>query len=31
MKRGEVIILMVPDTSDVETVIFGENGVAELF
>lgn len=26
---GEVIIVMVPDTPDVETVLFGENGVAE--
>jgi 2-hydroxy-3-oxopropionate reductase len=25
---GEVIIVMVPDTPDVETVLFGENGVA---
>ncbi len=28
-ERGEVIIVMVPDTPDVETVLFGENGVAE--
>ncbi len=28
-ERGEVIIIMVPDTPDVETVLFGENGVAE--
>ncbi len=27
--RGEVIIIMVPDTPDVETVLFGENGVAK--
>jgi 2-hydroxy-3-oxopropionate reductase len=27
--RGEVIIIMVPDTPDVETVLFGANGVAE--
>ena len=26
---GEVIIIMVPDTPDVEAVLFGENGVAE--
>lgn len=26
---GEVIILMVPDTPEVEVVLFGENGVAE--
>ena len=26
---GEVIIVMVPDTPDVETVLFGANGVAE--
>jgi 2-hydroxy-3-oxopropionate reductase len=28
-ERGKVIIVMVPDTQDVETVLFGENGVAE--
>ena len=28
-ERGEVIIIMVPDTPDVEMVLFGENGVAE--
>lgn len=28
-ERGEVIIIMVPDTPDVEIVLFGENGVAE--
>ena len=28
-ERGEVIIIMVPDTPDVETVLFRENGVAE--
>ncbi len=28
-ERSEVIIIMVPDTPDVETVLFGENGVAE--
>jgi len=28
-ETGEVIIVMVPDTPDVETVLFGENGVAE--
>ena len=27
--KGEVIIVMVPDTPDVETVLFGANGVAE--
>lgn len=27
--KGEVIIIMVPDTPDVEMVLFGENGVAE--
>ena len=27
--RGEVIIVMVPDTPDVEMVLFGANGVAE--
>jgi len=26
---GEVIIVMVPDTPDVEVVLFGENGVAD--
>lgn len=26
--RSDVIIIMVPDTPDVETVLFGENGVA---
>ena len=26
---GEVIILMVPDTPDVQSVLFGDNGVAE--
>ena len=26
---GDVIIIMVPDTPDVESVLFGENGVAE--
>lgn len=28
-EKGEVIIVMVPDTPDVETVLFGENGVAD--
>jgi len=28
-EHGEVIIIMVPDTPDVETVLFGENGVAD--
>ena len=28
-KLGEVIIVMVPDTPDVEKVLFGENGVAD--
>ena len=28
-ENGEVIIIMVPDTPDVEKVLFGENGVAE--
>jgi len=28
-QAAEVIILMVPDTADVEHVLFGENGVAE--
>jgi len=28
-EKGEVIIVMVPDTPDVEKVLFGENGVAE--
>jgi len=28
-ETGEVIIVMVPDTPDVETVLFGANGVAE--
>ena len=28
-EKGEVIIVMVPDTPDVETVLFGANGVAE--
>ncbi|MEE4313956.1 MAG: 2-hydroxy-3-oxopropionate reductase [Desulfofustis sp.] len=28
-EAAEVIILMVPDTPDVEAVLFGENGVAE--
>jgi len=27
--KGEVIIVMVPDTPDVETVLFGENGVTD--
>ena len=27
--RAEVVFLMVPDTPDVETVLFGEHGVAE--
>jgi 2-hydroxy-3-oxopropionate reductase len=27
-KAAEVVILMVPDTPDVETVLFGQNGVA---
>jgi 2-hydroxy-3-oxopropionate reductase len=27
-KTAEIIIIMVPDTPDVETVLFGENGVA---
>jgi 2-hydroxy-3-oxopropionate reductase len=28
-EMGDVIIIMVPDTPDVEKVLFGENGVAE--
>jgi 2-hydroxy-3-oxopropionate reductase len=28
-EMGDVIIIMVPDTPDVEIVLFGENGVAE--
>ena len=28
-ETGEIIILMVPDTPEVEVVLFGENGVAE--
>jgi len=28
-ETGEVVIVMVPDTPDVEVVLFGENGVAE--
>jgi len=28
-EAGDVIIIMVPDTSDVETVLFGQDGVAE--
>jgi len=28
-EKGDVIIIMVPDTPDVETVLFGENGVAD--
>ena len=28
-RSAEVVILMVPDTPDVEAVLFGENGVAE--
>ena len=28
-QQGEVVIVMVPDTPDVEAVLFGENGVAE--
>lgn len=28
-ERGDVIIIMVPDTPDVEKVLFGENGVAD--
>jgi 2-hydroxy-3-oxopropionate reductase len=28
-EMGEVVIVMVPDTPDVEVVLFGENGVAE--
>ena len=28
-EKGEVIIVMVPDTPDVEKVLFGENGVAD--
>lgn len=28
-EAGEVVVLMVPDTADVETVLFGEHGVAE--
>jgi 2-hydroxy-3-oxopropionate reductase len=28
-ETGDVVIIMVPDTPDVETVLFGENGVAE--
>ena len=28
-EKGDVIIVMVPDTPDVETVLFGANGVAD--
>mgnify|MGYP001820119588 FL=1 len=28
-EKGDVIIVMVPDTPDVETVLFGKNGVAD--
>ena len=28
-QSGEIIIIIVPDTPDVETVLFGDNGVAE--
>ena len=28
-ERGDIIIIMVPDTPDVEKVLFGENGVAD--
>ena len=28
-EKSDIIIVMVPDTSDVESVLFGENGVAE--
>jgi 2-hydroxy-3-oxopropionate reductase len=28
-EKGDVIIIMVPDTPDVEIVLFGEKGVAE--
>jgi 2-hydroxy-3-oxopropionate reductase len=28
-EKGDVVIIMVPDTPDVESVLFGENGVAE--
>lgn len=28
-EKGDVIIIMVPDTPDVEKVLFGENGVAQ--
>ncbi|WIJ23939.1 2-hydroxy-3-oxopropionate reductase [Devosia sp. RR2S18] len=28
-EAAEIVILMLPDTPDVETVLFGENGVAE--
>jgi 2-hydroxy-3-oxopropionate reductase len=28
-ERSDVIVIMVPDTPDVEAVLFGENGVAE--
>jgi 2-hydroxy-3-oxopropionate reductase len=28
-EKGDVIIIMVPDTPDVEKVLFGENGVAD--
>ncbi len=28
-EKGEVVIVMVPDTPDVDKVLFGENGVAE--
>jgi len=28
-EKGEVIIIMVPDTPDVEKVLFGENGVSD--
>jgi 2-hydroxy-3-oxopropionate reductase len=30
-QKAEIIFLMVPDTPDVEKVLFGENGVAEGF
>ena len=28
-EKSDIIIVMVPDTPDVESVLFGENGVAE--
>ncbi len=27
-RRADIVLLMLPDTPDVETVLFGDNGVA---